>query len=106
MLVSSALLYSYVLVEVFGVDTVVAPCCVPSTSESSFECDEPVGIAGRIVGGNAGWSAARWSGGTCTAAEDVTCRGNKISPVSATSDIPSTATSECASVAARLCPSS
>ena len=68
--------------------------------------DEPVGIAGRIVGGNAGCSAARWSGGTCTVTEDVTCCDNKISPASATSDIPSTTTSECAPAAALLCPSS
>jgi hypothetical protein len=88
MLVSPALLCSCALVEVFGVDTVVVPRCAPSISESSLECDDPVGIASRIVGGNVGWSAVRWSGGTCTVAEDVTCCVNKISPASATSDIP------------------
>ncbi len=145
----------------------VDPRCAPSSSESSLECDEPVGIASRIVGGDAGWSVARWSGGTCTAVEDVTCCatrshqhlqpriyhqlspqnahplqhcyalrpdqvawkhpnrecrqmdsgtctavedvtccGNKISPGSATSDIPSTTTSEFAPVITLLCPSS
>jgi hypothetical protein len=78
MLVSPALLYSCALVEVLGFDTVVAPLCAPSSSESSFECDEPVGIARRIVGGDAAWSVTRWSGGTCTTAEDVTCCDNKI----------------------------
>ena len=106
MLVSPAPLCPGTLVEAFGVDTEAAPCSAPLCADLSDEFDEPVGVASCIVGGDAGWSAAKLSGGTCSTAEDGTCCGSKSSPASATSVSPSTVTSDCVHAAAPFCPSS